>query len=268
MSITITVKPDGSVEMSTPSDHRAQPDDLTNDEEYAVDLIRTQLLAIGSHADALTVEQRSSSYLSLCYKQCDFMRMSFGPRVCWFSLQVIGDMRKKFFNDARFDCVKDKNLLHWRIDICSVECLDEYLDLIEYSYNSAREMVARSELIQKARSDNSSITSKILYKPNGQSVQLNDDELRFNSTLCEIFSKIVDCGQIHVDFMADNIMNYTILKNPDTYGCQIGRVRLRGRAMKMQILTKRTCKWPQIHSVEEALALLPKWAAYYKSLSR
>lgn len=104
------------------------------------------------------------------------------------------------------------------------------------------------------------LDSTVLYTYAGKAVPLNEDELRFQAELAAQLAPLGCTASTEVNVLSDGVLNYCV------NGCQIGRVKLRGRKKKIQLLTDSTCDWEDIQTVEDAIAHLPKWVRYAKHL--
>ena len=93
--------------------------------------------------------------------------------------------------------------------------------------------------------------------------QLNKVEIDFIKYVQKTFKKHYPKANFEYNVLSDKTINFRVDK------MQVGRVKLRGKKMGMQILTKVDCKWLDIKSLD----LVPKakkkvslWLRYYKSI--
>jgi len=102
----------------------------------------------------------------------------------------------------------------------------------------------------------------------------NRESIKRNHNLLDSFNKEEDLfiknveklflsqgRKVEVNVLSDKTINFTVLN------MQIGRVKLRGRKKKIQVITKNDVFWYEIKNLDEALSYLPKWERYYKSIS-
>lgn len=92
--------------------------------------------------------------------------------------------------------------------------------------------------------------------------ELNEVETDFIKYVQKTFKKQYPKANFEYNVLSDKTLNFTIDR------MQVGRVKLRGKKMGMQILTKVDSKWLDIKSLD----LVPKakkkvslWIRYYKT---
>lgn len=104
-----------------------------------------------------------------------------------------------------------------------------------------------------------------LIKPNGDKFLLNEDELRFSNA---VSSALLDAGiyqPLQLTYKSNNIIDYSFAV---PYGgtFQIGRVKLRGKTNRMQILTADDVFWLEDINFDTAISLIEHWVSYAKTL--
>lgn len=87
-------------------------------------------------------------------------------------------------------------------------------------------------------------------------VEFNEDEETFYQALISKLSHLYDESKIECWFLSDNTINFN-----GPHG-QIGRVKLRGRKLKMQILTRDDVEWIEIADLDDAIGRIPEWVKY------
>lgn len=101
--------------------------DLSELEQQFVHLALRRVYEDDSLSDKLAIDQRSSNYKTVsCYTDYDFLRFKISPRSLWFS--IVPNPNDK--RDQRFDSVKNKRTIHWKIELSSIDDVDSYSDLI------------------------------------------------------------------------------------------------------------------------------------------
>lgn len=132
MSIEFSLEK-GEVKISSSIFRRYKTVELTPQEEQAVKIV------VDSIGDKLTseihLERRTDNYLTVVVGQeFDFCRIKAGEKSTWFSLSLPSKERKELALDPRLSVVANKNLVHWKIPLTSIDKLDNYSDLILKSY--------------------------------------------------------------------------------------------------------------------------------------
>ena len=96
---------------------------------------------ISQHDDvsAVSVERRSSNYLSICVNGFDFLRFKFTDQARWISIDVTDlDIPE---DDARFVAQTNKNQRFWKAAIKDLESLDQFDIDVYNSYRYAKEVM-------------------------------------------------------------------------------------------------------------------------------
>ena len=83
------------------------------------------------------IVRRSKSYLTILVDDFDYIRFNIGIRSKWFSLFFNKYIKNKYIDDSRFLQVKNKNLLHWRVDIEETEDILKYADVIREIFQNS-----------------------------------------------------------------------------------------------------------------------------------
>lgn len=119
---------------------------LSEGEKAAIHLIKGILEDEVGDFSNFSLERRSANYLSIVYcKDYDFIRLKIGTRSMWISFYFSTDDRHELANDKRFNKLKNKNVLHWKTNLASIDQLEEYSDLIIRSYHAALWSFAKSK---------------------------------------------------------------------------------------------------------------------------
>lgn len=84
----------------------------------------------------------------------------------------------------------------------------------------------------------------------------NEEEETFYQTLLSKLSHLYKEKDIECWTLSDKTINFN---GPQG---QIGRVKLRGRKLKMQIIDSDNCEWIEIADLDDAIARIPEWVKY------
>lgn len=79
-------------------------------------------------ATALSLEQRSFDYISLCVGANDFLRFKYTPRARWLSVDIIGLCVSP--DDPRFAAQKNKQQRFWKAKIDNISDLSMFDDIV------------------------------------------------------------------------------------------------------------------------------------------
>ena len=122
---------DGKISVNSQFDYA--PGLLSADEERAVNLIFQILDNAGIDLTRLSLERRTSNYLSIVLDNLhDFCRIKMGQKSKWVSISMVR-IQKDFINDPRLSEVKNKNQFHWKIGVNCPDDLCHYSDIIQKS---------------------------------------------------------------------------------------------------------------------------------------
>ena len=132
MSIEFSLEK-GKVKTSSSIFRRYETVELTPQEEQGVKIV------VDSIGDKLTteihLERRTDNYLTIVVgRECDFCRIKAGKKSSWVSLSLPSNERKSLALDPRLSVVINKNLVHWKIPLSSIDKLKDYGDLILKAY--------------------------------------------------------------------------------------------------------------------------------------
>jgi len=92
--------------------------------------------------------------------------------------------------------------------------------------------------------------------------KLNDDEKNFIDALTEKLDTINLKDRLDYNVLGDKTINFQI------DNMQIGRVKLRGKTRKMQILDKANVIWLDIENLDEAINNIKHWIKYCEYLTK
>lgn len=135
MSIELSYDKDGNIEINNTLSKRYKPVTLSTDEETAVTIILNIISNVGISNDNIHLERGTASYLSVViFDVYDFCRIKIGQKSKWFSILMDKDCCKLFSDDERLSVVSNKNQLHWKIPLSTVNDLNSYADIIQRSY--------------------------------------------------------------------------------------------------------------------------------------
>lgn len=104
-----------------------------------------------------------------------------------------------------------------------------------------------------------------LIKPNGDKFLLNEDELRFSNAVA---SALLDAGiyqPLQLTYKSGNVIDYSFAA-PSGGAYQIGRIKLRGKTNRIQILTADEVFWFEDIDCDTAITLIEHWVSYAKTL--
>lgn len=93
-----------------------------------------------------------------------------------------------------------------------------------------------------------------------QNIELNDLEKQFVNTFLEYLKPFNLDTEIKYNRMSSKHLNFKFR------GMQIGRIKLNGRKMNIQVLTENDIKWHDITGVDDALKYLDDWIDYLNYL--
>lgn len=112
---------------------------ITLEEEITFELVLLALADLAVDDASIHAERRSDNYLSIvAFEHHDFMRIKIGTHAKWFTVSLSPSDRADLADDKRFAKVKNKNQLHWKVALSSVDQLKEHFDLIQKAYLGAK----------------------------------------------------------------------------------------------------------------------------------
>ena len=253
-----------NVSITSSFDRYKEPVILSENEKYALKIIEKAFIDSGIDFDSIHLERRTNNYLTIVSSSDnDFCRIKIGLRSKWISLDLhLCDDAIK--NDKRLSDVENKNQIHWKIPLKTIEDLQNYSDIIVASFKSTIK-------------HNNGVSDKVdvpidlvlnpgeqmkfsLLKPNGELFVLNSDEIEFTLCVEEAVRREGILSPIVINYRSENILNFMI------NSAQIGRIKLRGKKFTIQVITKSTCKLYLIQNLDEAKTYIKKWVKYCKSL--
>lgn len=253
MSITISAK-DGIVSASSTDTHTPVPlNELNPEESTAVHLIFETLGETVSEA-GIHVERRTDKYLSIvAYDVYDFCRLKIGKNVMWMSLSLPPEMKRT--DDLRFEAGQKKNIQHWKIPLQSVSGIEKCCDLIQASYKYTIASHQKDILVKDKF--NRFDSEMAVLKPNGETYFFNQDELDFIKALkLAIKSKFIS-DDIKIRYCDHSILDFNVNR------IQLGRVKLRGKKKKIQVISREDCIWLEIQDISEAKKYISKWVSRF-----
>lgn len=128
---------DGYFNITTQFDDYDKPAELTELEVPAIDIIKSGFANNQLNFNSIKMVRRTKNYLSLILpNDNDFCRIKAGVRSNWISLDFVA-CSDDIKNDTRLEIVKNKHQRHWKIQLNSIDRLNDYMDLIIESYKSA-----------------------------------------------------------------------------------------------------------------------------------
>ena len=104
-----------------------------------------------------------------------------------------------------------------------------------------------------------------LLKPNGQIFTLNENELNFIDAVIRALKEENLPSDFALTWKSGDVIDFKFPLN-DSIGMQFGRIKLRGKVFKMQILYGDTVEWLDNISFETAISNIHKWVDYVKQL--
>lgn len=253
MSITISVE-NGVVSVSSTDTHTPVPlNELSPEESDAVHLVFEALGEAVSEA-GIHVERRTDKYLSIvAYDVYDFCRLKIGAKVMWMSLSIPPEMKK--IDDPRFEAGQKKNIRHWKIPLGNISDIEGCRDLIQSSYEYA--IASRQKDILVKDKFNRFDSEMAVLKPNGEAYFFNQDELDFIKALkLAIKSKSIS-DDIKIRYCDHSILDFNVNR------IQLGRVKLRGKKKKIQVISREDCLWLEIQDISEAKKYISKWVSRF-----
>ena len=145
---------------------------LTEQEKIALKIIEKAFESNNLDFAKISLDRRSSSYLSLLTKEewepgADFCRLKAGVKSVWISLDT-WCCPKEFTSSDRFSNVVNKNQRHWKIDLPSLNSIAEICDLIidVYLY-SIGESPLKNALQTPDLTEESTSNSQSTYRKKG-----------------------------------------------------------------------------------------------------
>lgn len=109
-------------------------ENLSAGEKEALNIIKDIITNSNLDFGKVRLERRSENYITLISDDdSDFCRIKIGNRSKWFSLDL-WKYRKELSSDERLTIVKNKNQIHWKIPLESVNDIKKYADLIVLSF--------------------------------------------------------------------------------------------------------------------------------------
>ena len=97
-------------------------------------------------------------------------------------------------------------------------------------------------------------------KPDGETYILDSNETEFYYAVCDAVSSLGGNNVVDIEYKSGNIINYKI------NGYQFGRIKLRPKKTKMQIITSNSVQWIEDIDLEQAKKLIPLWIDYCKTI--
>lgn len=101
---------------------------MNPDEEVAFKIIYSFLPC--DLLDYVFVERRSKDYISMFCGANDFLRLKYSAKSKWLSLRLPRDVALLNFDNSLFAAQINKNQLHWRGNIKTLDDLKMFKDLI------------------------------------------------------------------------------------------------------------------------------------------
>ena len=210
----------------------------------------------------LQFERRTASYLTLAFENYDFCRIKAGPKSIWISLEMFPEIKEEYANSEIF-LNASKNQIHWKIILDRAEDIKKYDDLIRKVFCAA----TKHSLSDKQTAHLKDIQNKApattisqVIKANGQILILNSNEIDFVKHFsCELRSMGLE-QRLHISYASKDFLQFSI------DNVQIGRIKLRGRKFKMQIISKSDCNFVDIKDLSDAESRLESWIKFIRCL--
>ncbi len=101
---------------------------VMNDDEQKIAEHFIAAIRAAAPAALLSLERRSTDYISLCVGVNDFLRFKYTPRARWLSIDTIGLCVSS--DDSRFSAQKNKNQRFWKAKIDNISDLSVFDDLV------------------------------------------------------------------------------------------------------------------------------------------
>lgn len=128
----------GKVSVTNLYGDKSIPVSLTEKEVIATGIVENALQEIGVPSTEICFRRNTEKYLSVVsHDVYDFLRIKAGEKSVWFTVFLSPDLQQKFKDDPRFTAQKNKNQLHWKVSLSSVQELENNKDLIQLGYKSA-----------------------------------------------------------------------------------------------------------------------------------
>lgn len=132
--ITISFDENG-ISVCNSMNRRYDPVELSEEERRAIEIIEAAVSSEPNSHDPIHLERRTDKYLTVVVCGVyDFCRVKIGKRSMWVSVSLSPTDRELFLTDARFANELNKNQIHWKIALASVDSLKNCSDLIQKSY--------------------------------------------------------------------------------------------------------------------------------------
>lgn len=96
---------------------------LSKEEKKAIEIILNFLSSSVDVSEIIT-ERRSSNYISLIYRDNDFLRLKYSTRAKWISLRLPNSILKNNIGNPLFSAQKNKRQFHWKAAISSFDDLE------------------------------------------------------------------------------------------------------------------------------------------------
>lgn len=101
---------------------------INKDEQKLVGIVLSFLSA--DKAKEVRLERRSKNYITMFYKNNDFLRFKYTERAKWISLDLPYELSSTNMDNPLFAAQANKNQIHWRADLNSLNDLNLLKDFI------------------------------------------------------------------------------------------------------------------------------------------
>lgn len=131
------ISKNGEIKVVNHLNRRNEDPNLTTEEIEAIDFFYSELEKIGFDTENLKEQRRALAYISIVYKDYDFLRLKIGPKAKWVSIDMWAS--DTFKSDERTNHIKNRNQRHWKFPLNETEDLKKYMDMISDSLRAAIE---------------------------------------------------------------------------------------------------------------------------------
>ena len=142
-----------------------------------------------------------------------------------------------------------------------LESVKKYFGIESNGHRALDDCITTHEVFKRCLKLQENYRLQAEAKFNERLSNLNEMEKNFISELEKRLEAIGLKDKMVFDIKSDNTINF-MLGN-----AQIGRVKLRGRKYKMQLLDQNNVMWLDIDSYDEAVTNLKQWVKYSQYLS-
>lgn len=198
--------------------------------------------------------------VSLIFDESDDTHIFINGEQEWFDTYYIKELG--WSSDMKYRKVATPDMVFW-IRPIDYQRFMYAINSSQRRYLAYKENKKNEELrrIEKSKPLINQETKEIRFtKPDGETYILDSNETEFYYAVCDAVSSLGGNNVVDIEYKSGNIINYKI------NGYQFGRIKLRPKKTKMQIITSNSVQWIEDIDLEQAKKLIPIWIDYCKTI--